>query len=156
MQTDTILRKEMTALLRGGQAHMGWKAMDDFPAEHYNSQAPNVDYSFWHLLEHIRLAQRDIIEFIQDPDYRERQWPQDYWPPKAAICNAQSWHATCEEIRKDLKIVEELVNNESINLTAELPLHAGYTYLREIVLIADHNAYHLGELAILRQVIGLW
>ncbi len=156
METDKILRKEVLALLRGGQAHMGWKALDNFPAEHYNSCAPNVDYTFWHLLEHIRLTQQDIIDFILDPDYHERQWPQDYWPLKAAVCNITTWQATCDGIFRDLKTVEDLINNEDIDLESELPLHPGYSYLREILLIADHNAYHLGEFGILRQVMDLW
>jgi hypothetical protein len=156
MKSDKILRKELLALVKGGQAHMGWKVLDNFPPEHYNSFATNVDYTFWHLLEHIRLSQQDIVEFILNPDYRERQWPKDYWPPKDATCTKATWQSTCDGIFKDQKTVEDLIKNESIDLESDLPLHPGYSYLREIMLIADHNAYHIGEFGILRQVMGLW
>jgi hypothetical protein len=156
MKEDTVLRKELLSLLLGGQAHMGLKAAENFPSEHYNSRPPNVEYTFWHLLEHIRFAQEDIIEYIRSANYREKQWPQDYWPASAAVCDVAGWQSSLQAIREGLTWLETLITSPQIDLQAGLPYAPDHTYLREIFLVADHNAYHLGELAILRQVMGLW
>ena len=156
MTEDEVLRKELTALLTGGQAHLGFQAVEGFPHAEYNTHIPNMDYTFWHLLEHIRVAQRDILDFMIDPDYKELRWPEDYWPAKDSVCTDAEWQITWNMIQADQSRLCLLVNDPSIKLTSPLPNTPKYTYLREILLVADHNAYHLGEFAIARGILGLW
>ncbi len=156
MSASEVLRKELTALLRGGQAHLGFRAVDNFHAQHYNTLIPNMPYTFWHLLEHIRRTQRDIIGFIIRPDYQELRWPQDYWPAVDEQATAEDWQTTVTAIQADLNTLEAMVQDEGIDLAAELPFAPGYTYLREVLLVADHNAYHIGEFAIARGILDLW
>ncbi|OJX38926.1 MAG: hypothetical protein BGO78_11965 [Chloroflexi bacterium 44-23] len=156
MTASDVFRKELAALLKGNHAHMGFKAVDNFPALHFNTLIPNMPYTFWHLLEHIRRTQRDIIDFIIRPDYQEMRWPQDYWPAVDEQATVEIWHTTVIAIQTDLNTLEAMVEDEKIDLAAELPYAPGYTYLREVLLVADHNAYHLGEFAIVRGILGLW
>ena len=156
MSASEVLRKELTALLRGGQAHLGFKAIENFPARDYNTLIPNMPYTFWHLLDHIRRSQRDIIDFIIRPDYQELRWPEDYWPSVDQQATEADWQTTVTAIHADLNTLVVMIQDEGIDLTADLPFAPGYTYLREMLLVADHNAYHLGEFAIVRGILGLW
>jgi hypothetical protein len=157
MTADQALRKQLLDLLRGGGAHMGFdQAVADFPVAHINTRPPKVTYTFWHLLEHIRLAQWDILDYIRNPDYVWPTWPDDYWPAPDAQADPAAWEQTLHQFRDDLKALEAIVENPDTDLTAPLAHAPQHTTLREILLVADHNAYHLGEFAILRQVMGLW
>jgi hypothetical protein len=154
---DRILREQVLALLRGGNAHMMLDdAVADFPLEQINTCPTGVSYSFWHLLEHIRIAQVDILEFVTDPNYISPSWPEGYWPAPGTKSSEQQWRATVAAIQAGIVEACELVSDEDRDLTAELAHAPGYTLLREALLIADHNAYHLGEFSILRQVMGVW
>ena len=157
MSDDQILRQQLLALLRGGNAHLGFEAaIADFPLEQINRQPPHVAYTPWHLLEHLRLAQWDILEFIRNPDHISPPWPQGYWPPPEAQADAAQWAKTIDDFRADLQAIEAIVMDPETDFFAPLPHAKDYTIFREVVLVADHNAYHIGEFAILRQVMGTW
>jgi hypothetical protein len=157
MTEDRELRKQVLALLQGGNAHMPFdEAVAHFPPEAYNQTAPNMSYSPWQLLEHLRITQWDILEFVRNPAHVSPSWPIGYWPKPDETAGEPRWHQTIDEFRKDLKAIQALVANPKIDLQAEIPHAPGYTYLREALLTADHNAYHIGEFAILRQVMGTW
>jgi hypothetical protein len=157
MESEEIFRKQLLDLLRGGNAHMPFAAaVADFPPESINTLPPNVPYSPWHLLEHLRLSQWDILDFIRNPKYVWRKWPDDYWPAKTARASQAQWNETIAGFQADLKSLDDLVANPATRLTEDIPHAPGYTILREILLVCDHNAYHIGEFAILRQVMGTW
>ncbi len=157
MTDDTVLRAQLLALLDGQNAHINFdNAVADFPMTAINRHPPNVPYTPWHLLEHIRIAQWDILEFVRNPDHVSPEWPKGYWPAPDALASEEDWQATVAQIRADLDAVKALVADPATDLTAELPHAPGYTVLREALLVADHNAYHIGEFAILRQVMGTW
>ena len=121
-----------------------------------NDRPPNVPYTPWHLVEHLRITQWDILEFTLNPDHDSPRWPEGYWPDRDAIADVGTWQASLAAFRSDLKAVEEIVLDLDIDLSSEIPHAPGYTYLREVLLVADHNAYHIGEFCILRQVMGTW
>ncbi len=157
MEKDKLVRQQLLALLRGGHAHMDYDSMiADFPMDRINEAPPNVPYSPWHLLEHLRITQWDILEFIQDPDHDSPEWPRGYWPSPGATADEEQWNATVNEFKNDLQDLIALVEASETELYADLPHAEGYTILREILLVADHNAYHIGEFAILRQVMDTW
>lgn len=157
MNPDAQLRKQLVDLLNGGNAHMPFQAaIADFPPEAINQVPPNMTYSAWHLLEHLRITQRDILDFIRNPPYVPLNWPEDYWPPKNAQANQAAWQNTITCFIEDAKSLENLVLDPATDLTADLPHAPGYTILREILVVSDHNAYHIDELAILRQVMKTW
>lgn len=155
--SDRVLREQVLALLRGGNAHMLLdEAIADFPLDQINERPPNVPYSPWQLLEHIRLTQEDILEFTRDPGWVSPPWPEGYWPASDEAADPDRWNATINAIRHNLGEMQQLVADPANSLTDDLPHAPGYTLLREAQLVADHNAYHLGEFAILRQVMGTW
>lgn len=157
MEFDNELRKQLLDLLKGGNAHMSFEAaVADFPPEAMNLIPPNMSYSFWHLLEHLRITQRDILNFIRDPHYVWLKWPDDYWPPAGAQADEAAWNTTITRFLDDSKSLEALVQDPATVLTDDLPHAPGYTVLREILTVADHNAYHIGEFSILRQVTQTW
>ena len=154
---ETVMREQVLALLRGGNAHMLLdEAIADFPLDRINERPPNVPYSPWQLLEHIRLTQEDILEFTRDPGWVSAPWPEGYWPTPDEAADPERWNATINAIRHNLGEMQQLVADPANSMTDDLPHAPGYTLLREALLVADHNAYHLGEFAILRQVMGTW
>jgi len=157
MKDDPVLRKELLALLEGGNAHMGFnEVLADFPREHINSKPPNTPYSFWHFVEHIRIAQWDILEFIRNPNHVSPDYPQGYRPRPDEVTDQAGWSKSISGFLTDLEDLKELVRNEKTKLFAPIPHAPGYTIFREIILAADHNAYHIGELAVMRQVMNIW
>ena len=157
MDSDHIVREQLLALLKGGNAHMGFEAaIAEFPMDRINEFPPGCTYSAWHLLEHLRIAQWDILEFIRDPAHESPEWPSGYWPESGAEADAARWDQTIQEFQSDLKDLTALVEAPEVDLYEDLPHAEGYTVLREVLVVADHNAYHIGEFAILRQVMGTW
>jgi hypothetical protein len=157
MRTNEIIRQELLALLSGGNAHMEFQeAIDRFPFEAINRKAVNVPYSPWHLLEHMRIAQWDILEFIRNPDHVSPDYPEGYRPRSDKHADEKQWRKTVKDFCGDLKALKDIVRNEQTNLFAPIPHARSYTVFREILLAADHNAYHIGEFAMLRQVLALW
>ncbi len=157
MDADSTLREQLLHLLRGGNAHMDFDhAVADFPIEYVNYRPPHVDYTPWHLLEHMRIAQWDILEFVRNPAHVSPPWPDGYWPSLEEQADAAKWDQTIRAFHADRGALEAMIMDPAVELTAPLPHAPNYTILREILLVADHNAYHLGEFAILRQVMGTW
>ena len=159
MSDDGALRQQLVNLLTSKQAHMVFEdAVADFPEEQINTRPPHCDYTFWHLLEHMRICQKDILDYIQADDYHWPTFPDDLWPDKTAAAGPAGWQQTIEAFRADRRQLVTIINDPEVDLLAPLP-NSGehrHTILREIHVIASHNAYHTGELGILRQVMGLW
>jgi hypothetical protein len=155
--TRDPLRRELLRLLDGLDARMPFEeAVVDFPDDAFNRRPPNVDYTPWHLIEHIRLTQADILDYVTNPAYEERQWPRDYWPDRGATATRADWDATIRGFLADIEALKGLVADEERDLMAVIPGTPGHTLLREVRIVGDHNAYHIGELAVLRQVTGTW
>jgi len=153
---DKAIREELLALLRGGNAHMSFDAaVSGFPMEEINRQVPNGTYKVWHLLEHMRIAQRDILEFVRNPDHVSPVFPDGYWPRPDETATPAMWKKSVSAIRSDLKAFQELAANPKTNLFGPIPHAKAYTVFREILLAADHNAYHLGELVSVRRILNL-
>ena len=132
------------------------QAVEGFPMEAINILPPEVPYTPWHLLEHLRISQWDILEFIRNPAHISPQWPAGYWPDREMMADPAMWEATLSGFRADHQDLDRMVEDRRTNLTADLPHAPGYSVLREILVVSDHNAYHIGEFAILRQVMQTW
>lgn len=157
MPDDDILRAELLELIDGEGAHMPFdEAVADFPLDAINRRPPNVAYTPWHLLEHIRIAQVDILDYIRDRAYLPPDWPEEYWPARDATATPEEFARTIEGFRADRAALRDLVADPSTDLLATIPNTPGHTIVREVRLVGDHNAYHLGEFAILRQIMGTW
>jgi len=155
---DEHVREQLVNALAHRQAHMLFDdAIKEFPEDHYNTHPPNTPYSFWHILEHLRITQWDILDYIQNPDYQYRKFPEEYWADPSSTTDADGWQKTIDSFRRDLNALIAIVNDPKTDLYAQIP-HAqnGHTILREINIIATHNAYHIGEFGILRGVMDLW
>lgn len=154
---DEALREQLTTLLRGGNAHLSFnEAVQDFPDDAINRWPDRVEYSFWHLVEHLRITQADIIAYLTESDYQERDWPTEYWPPHDRKASRAEWDASVAAFQGDLERLVTIVNDPETDLFGSVPSHDDHTVLREMLIVADHNAYHIGELAILRQGAGVW
>lgn len=157
MSETKQLREHVVELLQKGHAHMSFaEAVSDFPQKLMNTRPPNVSYTFWHLVEHLRRTQNDILVFCVNPKYTYMKWPDDYWPKKDAKATKAVWSKSIEDFQKDLDKMVKLVKNPKTDLYAKIPWGEGQTIFREALVIADHNAYHIGELAILRQTTNAW
>jgi hypothetical protein len=151
---DRALREQVLYLLRGGGAHIKFEdALKDFPAALVNARAEGVPYTPWHLLEHMRIAQWDIVEFSRNPEHVSPEWPEGYWPDKSKDAGVDDWRKSVESFRTDLRAMEALVEDASTDLYARIPHGTGQTILREALLVVDHNAYHLGALVTLRRAL---
>jgi DinB family protein len=138
-------------------AHMSLdEAVADFPTRHINAKPPNLSYSFWHILEHIRIAQRDLLEYVQNPKHVSPGWPEGYWPASDATADAAGWKRTIATIKTDLRRMDRLLADPGVDIFAPVPFANGKSVVRCAFLVLDHNSYHLGEFAILRQVMQLW
>ncbi|MDQ5839328.1 MAG: DinB family protein [Acidobacteriota bacterium] len=148
------MREQLLYLLRGGGAHIKFdEAVKDFPAGLINAKAEGVPYTPWHLLEHMRIAQWDILEFSRSASHVSPEWPEGYWPDKGREASADDWQRSVEAFRADLRAIEELAEDPATDLYARIPHGEGQTILREVLLVADHNAYHLGALVTLRRTL---
>lgn len=158
MSSDEIVRQQLVNLLEARQAHMLFEdAVKDFPLAHINTRPPNVSYSFWHLLDHIRFCQWDILDYIVNPNYQYVEWPKGYWPDPAKDTDAEGWQHTIQQFYDDRKALVKLALDPATDLYAQIPHgEKGHNIVREINVVASHNAYHIGEFGILRQVMGLW
>jgi hypothetical protein len=151
------LREHLVALLRGGNAHVDFEtAIADFPAELRGVKPAGSPFGAWSLLEHMRIAQRDILEFSRNPKHVSPAWPAEYWPEAETPLNAAAWKKSIDAFRADLRALQKLVAATDQDLFARIPHGDGQTLLREALLIADHNAYHLGQFVLLRRLLGAW
>jgi DinB superfamily len=157
MDKDQILRDHLLELLRGRSAHLDFEAaLKDLPAELRGKKAPGLPHTLWQLLEHLRLAQWDILDFSRNPDYAALKWPEDYWPETETPPDEAAWDHSVEAFRRDLQEMKDLVANPATDLYARIPWGEGQTVLREAMLVADHNGYHLGQMVMVRQALGAW
>lgn len=155
---DQRLRQQLVNALTKRQAHQSYETViDGFPASHHNTKPPNTPYSFWHLLEHMRVTQADILDYIVNPRYQYLNFPADYWPPADAQADQSEWLRAIDRFLADRAALVAIIQDPARDLTAQIPHgQAGHTILREILVIAAHNAYHIGEFGILRGTLGLW
>lgn len=157
MDHDRMLRDHVLYLLRGGGAHLSFdQAVAGLPAKLLGAKPAGVPHTPWRLVEHMRLCQWDILEFSRNPRHTSPEFPEGYWPKGDAPPNAKTWESSIKAFRKDLKAMEKLVDDPNIDLFARIPHGDGQTILRESLLVADHNAYHLGQLVVIRRMLGAW
>jgi uncharacterized damage-inducible protein DinB len=154
-EADTALRAHLRALLTQPQAHLTLEqVLEDFPLERVNNRIEGVPYSAWELLWHLRFTQRDILNFVQDESYTEPQWPADSWPGEGHTATAEDWEAEAQACRDDLAALLALLDGPGTDLLATVPNgEGGQTWLRAFLLVADHNAYHVGQLLLLRRMV---
>ncbi|MDQ2925892.1 MAG: DinB family protein [Acidobacteriota bacterium] len=154
------LRRELIALLDGGQAHATFdEAVKDFPVKLRGTVPEGLPYSGWQIVEHLRIAQRDILDFSNNSEgnYKSLKWPDDYWPKAAAPPSEKAWDDSLKQIRADRKVFDKLLQDaDDAELVKSFEWGDGQTVLREALLIADHNAYHTGELVVVRRLLGAW
>jgi hypothetical protein len=151
------LREHLVSLLSGGNAHAKFDdAVKDFPPDLRGVKPAKAPYSAWQLLEHMRIAQRDILDFCINSNYKEMAWPDDYWPKMPAPPENAAWTKSIKSFQNDLTQMQKLVSDPATDLLAPIPWGSGQTILREALLVADHNAYHLGQLVLVRRLLGTW
>jgi len=155
--TRAALVAELTQLLAGGNAHATFEqAVADLPAPLRNQAVPNVPYTIWHLVEHVRIALWDIVEFCLNPAHQSPEWPAGYWPDKTLAVDEAGWQATLRQIQHDQQRFIDLLANPAADLFAPLPYGDGQNIFREALLIGDHAAYHTGEIILLRRLLHAW
>jgi hypothetical protein len=152
-----IIRDHLRKLLLEGQAHVDWKsAVGGLPEDKRGVRPAGSPHSPWELLEHVRIAQRDILEFSRNPNHVSPEWPSGYWPATPKPPSPEAWNHSLKSFEKDLHAMVELVLNPKADLAAPIQHGSGQTLLREALLVADHNAYHLGQFVLVRRLLGSW
>lgn len=157
MRKDTGIRELLSRALAWGDAHVSFDdAVAGLPPVLRGVRPPGLPHSAWELIEHLRLAQEDILEFCLRADYREKRWPEGYWPATAAPPSAKAWKASIDAYRGGRTALQELAMDTGVDLTAVIAHGTGQTYARELVLVVDHSAYHVAQLVLVRQLLGAW
>ncbi len=157
MNTDPILRKHLVKLLTGQQGHVHFEqVVSNLPREFRGGKPSSAPYTPWQILEHMRIAQWDILEFSRSPHHQSPKFPEGYWPETEAPPDDDAWEKSGTTFRSDLAAMCDLVTNPSTDLFTPLLHGTGQTILREALLVADHNSYHLGQLVLLRRLLGAW
>ncbi len=157
MKSQALLRQHVVNLLAGKGAHADFEtAIKNLPTSLRGVRPKGAEHSPWEVLEHMRIAQWDILEFTVNPKHVSPAWPSGYWPGKKAPASAAEWGRSVKAFRRDLNKMNDLVASESTDLFKKIPHGDGQTILREALLTADHNAYHLGEFVLLRRLLGAW
>jgi hypothetical protein len=153
---DTALRELLARLLEWEDAHAGFDDAVAGVPEHARGRRASGLHSPWELLEHMRITQHDILNFSVNADYQAMSWPKDYWPAAPEPPSADAWDASVAQFKRDRRALQALAADPTIELTARIPHGDGQTYLRELVLAADHSSYHVGQLVLVRQLLGAW
>jgi len=157
MSHDSSIREHILDLLRGGNAHSTIeRVVQDVPAAARGKRPDKLPYSLWEQLEHIRIAQWDILEFSRNPDHESPSWPDGYWPDSPEPPRDDAWEQSIAQFQSDLHAMQALVEDPDTDLYAPIPHGDGQTILREALLVADHNAYHLGQMVTVRRLLGTW
>jgi hypothetical protein len=157
MAKSPVLREQLARFLEWGEAHVGFDAaVSDLSLALQGKQPAGLPYSPWQLLEHLRITQHDILDFCVNPKYEELSWPDDYWPASAEPSSADAWTESVQQFKRDRAALQRLARDPAVDLEAAIPQGKGQTYLRELLLAADHTAYHLGELIVVRRLLGAW
>lgn len=155
--SDQALRAQLAAFLDWREAHTDFEAaVNGIPPDLRGAVPQGCPHSAWQILEHLRLAQEDILDFCLNPNYKEKAWPDEYWPASPAPPSAAAWDESVAAYRRDLAKLQALARDPDVDLFAKIPHGSGQTYLREILLVADHAAYHLGQLVLVRRLLGHW
>lgn len=156
MNENEELRNHLQRLLDWEDAHAGFDAaIERVPQKLRGVQPAGLPYSLWQILEHIRICQRDILEFSRNPAYQEMK-PEEYWPKKLEPPTSKAWQESIAAFRADRDALKELARDPDLNLFARIPHGTGQTYLRELLLVSDHNAYHVADLIAIRRLLGIW
>ncbi len=151
------IREYLSRLLAWEDAHVGFDAVvAGIPENLRGTQPAGLPYSPWQMLEHLRRTQHDILDFCQNSHYEELKWPDDYWPSSPAPSSAAAWDESIRQFRDDRQALQGLAADSTIDLFARIPHGQGQTYLRELVLVADHTSYHVGQLVLIRRLLGIW
>lgn len=154
---DDLLRTHVLRLLDWEDAHVGFDAaVAGLHPSQRGVRPPGLPFSAWEILEHLRIAQADILDFCVNPAYEERKWPDDYWPASEAPPSDEAWDRSIAGFRRDREELRRLGADTAVDLFARIPHGTGQTYLRELLLVADHNAYHVGQLVAVRRLLGAW
>lgn len=153
----SLIRQQLARILDWEDAHAGYEAaVRDFPHDQQGIRPNGFPYSAWELIEHVRITQRDILDFCQAAVYRELRWPQDYWPASPTPPTSNAWAQSVASFQSDRNALKQIALNPKLDLTAVVPHGSDQTYLRELLLVADHNAYHVGQLILVRRALGVW
>jgi uncharacterized damage-inducible protein DinB len=157
MANDNALRAMLARTLAWEDAHAGFEsAVAELPQSVRGIQPEGLPYSPWQVLEHLRITQHDILDFCVNPEYKEMEWPADYWPPSPAPPSNGAWQESIDAFVRDRGLLQAIAADTSIDLDATIPHGSGQTYLRELLLIADHTSYHVGQLVLMRRLLGAW
>ena len=157
MTNDASIRDHLKRLLDWEEARVGFDAAAaDVPPHMRGTVPPGLSHSLWQLVEHIRITQHDILDFCRNPHYEEMTWPDDYWPRSPAPSSDAAWQTSLSAVAADRAALQEIAADRSLDLTARIPHGSGQTYLRELLLVADHTAYHVGQVVLVRQLLGIW
>jgi DinB family protein len=157
MDRGMELRRYLARLLDWEDAHVSFDAaVEGIAPTHRGKVPPGLPHSPWQLLEHLRRTQRDILDFCREPRYVELRWPEDYWPPAPAPASDAEWDESVAAFRADREALQAMALDPGVDLLARVPNGDGQTYLRELVLAADHAAYHVGQLVLVRRALGIW
>lgn len=151
------LRENLIKALNGGQAFVPFKeALKGINSENRNLKVNENTHTIWQEFEHIRIAQEDILQYMLDPDWKSPKWPDEYWPKESKEISDKTWQKTHDAFFKDLHSVVQIVKNSEIDLLKIIPHTDSHTYLREILLIIEHNAYHIGKIVDIRKSLNNW
>lgn len=157
MENNDMLREQLIKLLNWEDAHVNFDdAVEGVPPQLQGVRPEGLPYSPWQLLEHMRMTQRDILDFCRDAVYKAPKWPDDYWPKSVIPPAPEAWLESVAAFHADREALEELIAEPTLDLYAKIPRGTGQTYLREVVLVADHSSYHIGELVAVRRLLGVW
>jgi len=157
MSSHPVIRDLLAQSLGWSEAHVTFEdAVHDLPVQLRGTRPAGLSHSPWELLEHIRIVQRDILDFSLAERYDELEWPADYWPNSPEPPNAGAWERSIAAVREDRVRLQELARDAQVDLTAVTPHGTDQTYLREILLVVDHTAYHVGQLVLVRKLLGAW
>ena len=153
---DTLLRSQLASVVDWHDAHVDFDtAIDGIPEEMRGRVAAGLPHSLWQLVDHLRRAQHDILDFSRNPDYKEQRWPDDSWPAEPAPAPG-AWDVSVTAYRADRQALQAMAGDTSLDLFAAIPHGSGQTYLRELLLVADHAAYHIGQIVLVRRLLGIW
>jgi hypothetical protein len=154
---DTALREHLQKVLTSHDAHTDWnRGLAGIPAKYRGAKPPGAPYSAWELLEHVRIAQWDILEFCRNPKHVSPKWPSGYWPKTPSPPRAAAWNRSVKDFGNNLMAMAKWIGDPKTDLFTPLPHGTGQTVLREALLLADHNSYHLGQFVLLRRLLGVW
>ena len=157
MNTNNELRRELLGFIERPNTHQSLpEVLADFPEKLINEKPSGVPYTFWRLLEHIRITQYDMIDFMTNPNYKEMEWPKDYWPAEGEKATVKMWNEAIANFQKDMEKMKKIIGDPSVDLLAPIAHGEGQTIFREVFQVIDHNGYHIGQLAVMMRAQGAW